>query len=311
MKKTIKIIFITLILSLSFFATTNWSDENLNIWSVNGPWNADNNSALDGIKGWGFIGISWWWEKAAYNLIVTIARDLKNLFFIISTIFFFLIIVKLIFTQNTEEESEKFKKWLIWISLWIVVMQISYSFVLILFDNWVWQGVAFNFINNIVNPFIEILSMAASFFFIAMAIYAFYKLVTANWNEEKATAGKNTIIYAIIWFVIIRFSKEIVEATYWKLWGSCSLISSNCLSIWDLEWFAKIIADIINRINWFVAIIVIIMIIYAWMNILLWWWDEEKLKKAKSSILYIAIGILILVINYLILTFFIFPESTI
>jgi hypothetical protein len=57
--------------------------------------------------------------------------------------------------------------------------------------------------------------------------------------------------------------------------------------------------------NSFVWIIVILMIIYAWFTVLTWAWDEEKLKRAKTSILYIAIWILILIINYLILTFFI------
>jgi len=47
-----------------------------------------------------------------------------------------------------------------------------------------------------------------------------------------------------------------------------------------------------------------IMIIYAGAQIMLSGWDEEKIKKWKSSLLYIFIGIFILTVNYLIITFF-------
>ncbi len=51
------------------------------------------------------------------------------------------------------------------------------------------------------------------------------------------------------------------------------------------------------------------MILYAGAQILLSQGDEEKVKKGKQSLLYIAIGLLILVANYLILTFFLVPET--
>jgi flagellar basal body-associated protein FliL len=52
------------------------------------------------------------------------------------------------------------------------------------------------------------------------------------------------------------------------------------------------------------------MIIYTGSQIIFSAWDEEKMKKAKSSILYILIWIFILTMNYLILTFFLVPELT-
>jgi hypothetical protein len=56
---------------------------------------------------------------------------------------------------------------------------------------------------------------------------------------------------------------------------------------------------------------VVLMILYAWFLVLTSWWDEEKYKKAKKIILYSWIWILILFASYLILTFFIVPESKI
>jgi hypothetical protein len=53
------------------------------------------------------------------------------------------------------------------------------------------------------------------------------------------------------------------------------------------------------------------MIIYAGAQIMLSAGDEEKIKKGKQSIIYIAIGLGVLVMNFLILTFFLRPESII
>jgi hypothetical protein len=50
------------------------------------------------------------------------------------------------------------------------------------------------------------------------------------------------------------------------------------------------------------------MILFAGAQILFSNWDGEKLKKAKNTIIYVAIWIAILVCNYLILTFFLLPE---
>ena len=61
--------------------------------------------------------------------------------------------------------------------------------------------------DGIVVPIIELIRTLASVFFLAMAIYAFYRLVTANGNEEAITNGKMTILYALIGFILVRFAQ--------------------------------------------------------------------------------------------------------
>jgi len=51
------------------------------------------------------------------------------------------------------------------------------------------------------------------------------------------------------------------------------------------------------------------MIIYAGAQIIFSNGDEEKIKKAKTSLIYIVIGIFILMVNYLILTFFLLDST--
>lgn len=256
------------------------------------------------------LNVSIGWEKWIVNSLVRIARDVKNVFFIIAWIYFLILVLRLLFWDNTEEESNTFKKWLIWISVWIIVTQIAYYFINILFDKNINTDLANNFIDVIIEPFIYFLQTAASFVFISIMILSFFMIITANWDEEKINKWKMNVLYSIVWFIIIKISNTLVASVYWKT--TCPNITNvNCSIETNTEWVAWIIIKLINWMNWFVWIILIIMVLYAGFNVLTSAWDEEKLKKAKTSILYIAIWLAILIASYLILTFFLIPESTI
>jgi len=277
---------------------------------------AVNNSRLNEFNTSEFINTTAVWEQGIYNTFVRFARDLKNLFYIIATIFFLIITIRLILAGNTEEELGKFKKWIIWITVGIIIMQLAFVFTTILFDRWLSTSLAVMLLDNLIWPLIELLQTLASFFFIAIAIYAFYRLVTANGNEEATNSAKKTIGLALIWFLIVYLARAIVEAFYGRI--NCNphnigpiIISGECRNIQDISAWVQIIINIINWLNAFVAIIVVLMILYAGAQILLSAWDEEKLKKSKNSLIFIAIGIFILISNYLILTFFLRPESII
>lgn len=157
-------------------------------------------------------------ERGIYNTLIRFARDLKNLFYAIATVFFLIISLRLILASNAEEEVENFKKGIIWITIGIIVMQIAYSLTLLLFDQGVSAQLGASLLQNVVYPLLELLQTLASFFFIGMAIYAFYRLVSANGNEEAIKSGKMTIVYALIGFLIVRFARAIVEAFYGRIY---------------------------------------------------------------------------------------------
>jgi hypothetical protein len=319
MKTLLKIVFILLI-SFSYFTDITYA-----AWDINSPdqinlttWSPDwVNSAIntnDHLKllenNWTDFTVEVGWQKWIYNTLIRIARDWKNLFFIIAWLYFLILVIRLLFSEKTEEEVWNFKKWIIWISIWIIITQIAYYFVNILFDKNINQELASNFIDIIIKPLINLLETWASFLFLAMMIYAFYKIVTSNWDEEKAKSWKISVLYAAIWFIVVKISKALVSTMYWKTY--CRDITNvNCTTQTNIEWFAGIVVRIIDWMNWFVWIVVILMIIYAWFLTITSAWDEDKLKKAKASIIYIAIWLFILFTNYLILTFFILPETKI
>ncbi len=319
-----KIILIILIFSSYLFINLN------NVYSANDSYipNA-NNVQIWNNSGWNWLKNKyleqlWWnwdikagteWEKSVYNLLFTIAKDVKTIFYIIAWIYFLILVVRLIFSENTEEESWNFKKWIVWITMWIIVMQLSFYFINTLYARDIWWVLANNLTKNLINPLIKILETAASFFFILIAIYAFYSIITANWEEEKVKKWKMSIFYWLIWFIVIKLAKEIVNATYWKIDCNENTILwifqiswNNCVTSSQVSWISEIIIKVINWMNWFVGIIVILMIIYAWVQVLFSSGDEEKLWSAKKSIIYITIWIAILLLNYFILSFLIKPE---
>ena len=280
------------------------------IWGVIPDAFAATNQKLTSFNDSRFINASNIWEEWIYATLVRFAMDLKNLFYIIATVFFLVISLRLILASNTEEELGKFKKWIIWITIWLIVMQIALVLVNTLFVGDVNESIGLDLFKNVILPFINLLQLLASFFFIAIAIYAFYRLVTANGNEEAISNTKKTIWFALIGFIIIRFAWELVDAFYKKMWCTPILdLWGECEAAQNLSQATNIIITIINWLNGFVAIVVVIMILYAWAQILLSAGDEETLKKSKKSLIYIAIWIFVLIANFLILTFFLSESS--
>ena len=295
------------------------NSNNLNIGNYGNEWSHVKNNTKLKIFGTDpeFIKVSRGWERGLYYTLVRFARDLKNFFFAIATIFYLIIVIRLILSSNTDEELNNFKKWIIWITIWIIIMQLAYSLTLILYDKSIGEQLAFNLIDTVIYPILSLLETLASIFFLAMAVYTFYRLITANGAEDKIKSAKMTILYSIIWFMVIRFSRLIVESVYGRLncdstlGGFITVESGRCLTEADLNGWVGIIVNIINWANSFIWIVVVIMIMYAGFQVLISWGDEERLKKGKQTFIYIAIGLVLLVMNYLILTFFLVPESVI
>lgn len=329
MKKILLILAILLSFTLSLgtielIPAANATIENpgdIRIWGS--TWGGNNGVDLNKLDNFNdseeFIGTTNKWARGLFNTLIQIARDLKTLFYAIATVYFLVIVIILITSGNTEEAVGKFKKWIIWITVWLIVMQIAFAFVDVVYDKNVEARLAYRLFDAIVLPLISLIQTLASLFFIALAIFAFYSIITANGNEEAVKTWKMTIFYALIGFIAMRFAREIVEAFYWRVscggitWGNIinAPTTDNCINVQDLSEWINIIVTIINWLNGFVALWVLIMIIYAGFMILTSGGDEDKIKKGKSTILYVAIGLFILTVNYLILTFFILPETII
>lgn len=310
MKVFLKIILLITMLFSLLAPVYVWAAENL---KINGgdPENTRVNNHLDILipTNWNkFFKIDQGWSKWIVNLLVSVAYSMKSIIFLVAWVYFLILVLKLLYTDNSEEEADNFKKWIIWITIWLIITQSAYWFVSIIFDKDIWQKLWADLIVKVINPLLWLLLTIVSFFFIWIAIYAFFKMVTSNGDEENVKIGKKSIIQAIIWFIAIKISGGLVNAIYWSVNcnnNNLSLVRQNCLWNVKLSWVSDIVVTLINWMNWFVWIFVVIMIIYTWLKVLFSPWKEDVLKEAKTSIIFIIVWIVILASSYLILNFFV------
>ena len=157
---------------------------------------------------------------------------------------------------------------------------------------------AANMINYIITPLTNLLVNAAAIIFVLIAIFAFYKLITSNWDDATAKSGKMMVWYAIIWFIIIKIAQPLISAVYWSCTTLTRIINPQC----ELKPNISAVPGLASNIIIWVWLIV--MIVYIWFKVIFSNWDSEKLNEAKKSITYILIWVGILVVNYFILTFF-------
>jgi len=241
-----------------------------------------------------------------------IAFQIKNIVMIIAVIFLGIAIIRLLFSDNSEESVKKWRWSIIWVSVGIMLMQFVFHLWRTLFiedagtriDSRFWWTVWI----HIFSPIVDILLLFASFGFLAMVLYAFYTIVWWAWDEEKLKKWKKTIIYGLVGFFLMRIPEPIIRALY----GSPNCRTETIFTLWsceianqDISGAIGIIGRIILYINSFLMLVCVIFIIYAGWLILISWWDEEKLKKAKSIILYVFIGFIVLVASHAIFRFFV------
>lgn len=170
----------------------------------------------------------------------------------------------------------------------------------------------YDIVINIVYPLLNFLRFFSAAFFILSAFWSFYKIVTAAGGEESLKYGVRSFISAIVGFILIMFAAPIVQMAYGTcLSGSRTVfgIPIDCSSrTFDLLGSSSFIARIIIFLNGFLALLIIIMLMYAGFLIMTGSGDEEKSDKAKRIVLYSVIGILILVFSYIIFKFMILQD---
>lgn len=247
------------------------------------------------------------------NIFLNITGAIKNFFITVAVIFLIIGVLKLLFSWGDEEAQKKWKNNIIWVSVWIFIMQISYSVWSTLFLK-TWSNafdinghLAWTFWINIFEPIVKIMLLLASFGFMAMAVYAFYTIITGWGDEEKLKKWKNIILYAVIGFVLIRIPQILITALYGKPSPGCSGFAWNSvceIGAKNLDDGINIFGKILAYVNGFLALFAVVMVIYAGWLIFISWGDEEKLKKAKRIMIYIAIGVILLVWTQVIFRFF-------
>lgn len=320
MKKII-ILIITSVLIFLNFGSLAFADPLDLQWDAKWWVNKWNQQYLDDAKEWWdqntfntslfwYFNFFWWaetWQKWAKWMLFTIARNLKDALIAFSVIYMFILALRLFFWQWTDDDMKKWRIGVLWTTIWIVFMQMSYVAAVSIYNKNIWIASAQDLSNAVLLPVIRLLEVVTSFIFMAMAIMAFYRIVSSWWNDDWYKKWISSVINAIIWFILVKISAALVYGIYWKAECNTTFAWQVCdsWSLWtpNLTATAKIITSIIKYLTWFVSIVTIILIIYAGFMIITSSWDETKVKKWKSIIKYIVIWLIIITSSAILFNF--------
>lgn len=121
------------------------------------------------------------------------------------------------------------------------------------------------------------------------------------------------MIYALIGFLLVRLPSTIVSMIYanvpqcddrsglWSMQGVSACTGSDA----NLRGIVGLIAEILKWVNSFLALLCILLVLYAGWLIMISHGDEEKLKQAKRTIIYVLIGFIILIASHALFVFLI------
>jgi hypothetical protein len=249
------------------------------------------------------------------NILIQVFKNLGIAVFVLAALLVFVATIQLLVSKNNGEED--FATWvntLIWGMAGLLLISIAYTVIReletrVLSQPSISGQTAYNTVINIVYPLLNFIRYLAGTVFFIGAVYSFYTIVTAGGGEETFEKGKKIFIGSVLGFVTMMMAEPIVRMAYGggNCWGNRIFgISTNCTNrIFDTYGVLWTIARIIVFLNSFIALTVIIMIIYAGFLVLTWSGDEEKSDKAKKTITYAIIGIVILIFSYVLYRFMI------
>jgi len=313
MKKIISLLVLFIITTFSF-ASISFADPLDAKWDTRAG--TDRLNYADMAKGWFGSNFFWWsqsWEKWIEWLLFTAARNLKDVLIAVAVIYLFILVLRIIYWQWSEEDFKKLRMGILWTTFGIVLMQVAYVAVTTLYNKDIWAATAQDLTTAILMPFIRLLEVVTSFLFISMAFAAFFRIVTSWWWEDGFKKWRKTVMNAVIWFILVKISAALVYSVYGK--NDCSqtvLGTQQCSDSYlgnpNINDTVKIIASSIKYLTWFVGIVTMLLIIFAWFNILTSSWDEAKVKKWKSTIKYIIIWIALIVCSVIIFNFITWKE---
>ena len=118
-------------------------------------------------------------------MLISVARDLKNIFIGIAVIYLVISVLRMLFSSGGDDDVKKWRNTIAWTTGGIIVMQAAFVFVDTLYNKNVNGYTSMLFLDKIVYPFVHLLEMLASFAFLAMAFYAFFRIASAAGDEEK------------------------------------------------------------------------------------------------------------------------------
>lgn len=297
---------------------TNNNSLKFSFW-VDKIWRFDSsmNRAIDPIR-WNLDAsepnsLIWWWDSIRSFVFTKIVNVIIPIIIIVGIAIWIIGIYKLFFSSN-EDDTKKWIQLIIYWILWIVIILSARYIWSVIFEDMLqsWDAVWINGVdlanqlyNKIAYPFIKIvIYLVLGVLFLVLSGKVFSLMSKSDWSSQKQAT--TMIARSAISMLIIIWSKQIVEAIYWK---QSEVLNESAQNIWEIwSWLLAdksipILYTVINRIMWLTSLIVLIIIIFQTFQILTNPEKAENRQKIWKSILYIFIGILVIGAWYIIANF--------
>jgi len=218
-----------------------------------------------------------------------------------------------------KEEIEKWTKYIGYGALGIVVIQ-SAKFITSTYtgiiqsvvpsnsSNWsiTFAQLAYEIYKQLLMPFIDIfMYIVIGVLFLILMVHVM-RFVTSS-DEDIAQKARSIVISNVIGIVVILLAKVMVESIY----GKQSEIIANGTPA-DLGWIGSgvlggadltLVFGIVNYMLGFLGLVILILIIVQTYQLLFKPTDQDILKKIKSNLVYIVIGLGIIALAYVIVNF--------
>lgn len=139
------------------------------------------------------------------------------------------------------------------------------------------------------------ITVIAAYLVLGYVIYGGYQYIFSSGDPSKVAAGKKTIVRAFIGLAIVMSANVIMGAIRIALVGGSGNIG-NCFSDSGCVDTTQMVTNLINWVVGFVGVVAVVFLIYGGIGYMTSSGDPGKVKKAKDTIMYALIGIIIVAI---------------
>lgn len=280
--------------------------------------NADNylEESVGGNKGIGYHVIPWGTD--AKGVEGAVAR-IEQIIDILMPIIISLGIAVALFggykiMASSKEDSTKEGVRLVIFGVIGIIIIVSAKFISTTLVNWIivdsmetagwlnWILVSENLYEKLILPFVKFaiyIAAAILFFVLAGRVFSF---LTSTQDEVRKKAG-GMIARSAIGIIVILAAKQLVEAVFGK---REQIINQNAENLGDIgsgifeTWNIPIVYEVINWIMALATFVVLVIIIFQTIQMLTKPDDAEIPKKIKKTLMYVAIGVIIIGAGYVI-----------
>ena len=147
------------------------------------------------------------------------------------------------------------------------------------------------------------IAVIAAYLVLSYVIYGGYLYMFSSGDPSKVTAGKKTLTHAFIGLAIVILSNVILNAIRFALLKGSGAFSDNCAAGSGCVDAVTLVKNLINWVIGIAGVVSAIFVVVGGVGYVPSAGDPGKLQKAKNTIIYALIGLAVVALSEIIVTF--------